>query len=119
MHLPHICNSCCVSRFRVIWTFSREATKKRSFANATISHKLVRTNFVNFAFRPPLPTSAASSEQRVFLSSMSLQEQNQSGVCGPIEETIREKLWKACAPVTHLTIINESHRHNVYGSLSV
>ena len=33
---------------------------------------------------------------------------------GIVERTIREKLLASLAPVTHLTIMNESHRHNVY-----
>ena len=32
---------------------------------------------------------------------------------GIVERTIREKLLASLAPVTHLTIMNESHRHNV------
>ncbi len=32
---------------------------------------------------------------------------------GGVERTIREKLLTSLSPVTHLTIINESHRHNV------
>ena len=32
---------------------------------------------------------------------------------GVVERTIREKLVASLSPVTHLTIMNESHRHNV------
>jgi hypothetical protein len=32
---------------------------------------------------------------------------------GVVERTIREKLVASLSPITHLTILNESHRHNV------
>jgi hypothetical protein len=48
-------------------------------------------------------------------SSDSLPQQSDSVAApGVVEQTLREKLTKALDPLTRLTILNESHRHNVY-----
>lgn len=104
--------------YRTTWTFFRKAAPKKSLERAIAFQKCLGSNSIHFACWPSLNKSAAiSKKSAVFLSSMGSRQQNQSVVDGPVEESIRKKLLKACAPVTHLTIVNESHRHNVYVSI--
>jgi hypothetical protein len=107
----------CVVIYRVAWTFVREASAKRNFALASIVRKLSGTNLILSSFWPSQVTKSATiSIKGVTTSGVSMQQQNKSDFVGPIEHTIREKLLKACSPVTYLAVLNESHRHNVYVS---
>jgi hypothetical protein len=54
-----------------------------------------------------MPLSSSSSSSSTRQAEVNMKE-------GLVEQTIREKLMNALSPVTHLSILNESHRHNVY-----
>ena len=51
--------------------------------------------------------------QSVTLTRQRLSVRTMSAASFPVTATIQEKLQKAFAP-THLEVLNESHRHNVY-----
>jgi hypothetical protein len=66
------------------------------------------------AARVVLANQDAVTKMMLSSSSDNLPQQSDSVAPGVVEQTVREKLTKALDPLTHLTILNESHRHNVY-----
>ena len=70
--------------------------------NSRFAHLSVILDTAQFSSirQPPLDTSSTAAAE------MTHEE-------GSVERTVRQKLLRSLSPVTHLTIMNESHRHNV------
>jgi hypothetical protein len=115
-----------VASSQVAYSLLRRSTPRRIVPTTATGSVQLRWNTngnVILACCRPLKVSAArvvlanqDAVTKMMLSSSSdnLLQQGDSAVPGVVEQTVREKLTKALDPLTHLTILNESHRHNVY-----
>ena len=74
--------------------------------SATRSHLQILRNS---SHTPKMSFSSLHQQRDGASSSVTTETRNE----GVVERTIREKLLASLSPVTHLTILNESHRHNV------
>lgn len=97
-----------VPTFRRIEGYLVTATQSITFSDFRYSR------FLKLDIAPRNDTSAmslSSFDQQSLASPSSVPSETQRE--GPVEGTIRTKLLTSLSPVTHLTILNKSHRHNV------
>jgi hypothetical protein len=93
------------------------STKAASFHFDSVLDNL---RCIPYSVRPKLPSRFGSCTPTMPYTSTHQHRNESSSVDaavtskeGVVERTIREKLEAALPPITHLTIVNESHRHNV------